>query len=109
MKIKKIALVENSGIDFYNSRLRFALYLKNLNYEVSVIIPNDGYVNKIRNEGITVIDVGSNIRGLGILNKLKFAYHLIKIFTHEKFNIIHTYRLQPNIIGTFFCWYFYKI
>jgi glycosyltransferase involved in cell wall biosynthesis len=102
MKIKKkIALVENLGVDFYNARLRFALHLQNLGYSVTAIIPNDGFLEKIKSNGINVISVSNNIRGPGIFNKLIYVKNLIKIFRSNQFDIIHTFRLQPNIIGTF--------
>jgi len=97
----KIALIENLGIDFYNARLRYALHLQNLGYEVYAILPNDGFLEKIKSHGIKVIAVSDNIRGPGIINKLVYARDLIKIFRYNQFDIIHTYRLQPNIIGTF--------
>lgn len=97
----KIALLENLGVDFYNARLRFALHLKSLDFDVYAIIPDDGFVNKIESHGINVIAVSNNIRGPGILNKLIYARDLIKMFRSNQFEIIHTYRLQPNIIGTF--------
>lgn len=101
MENKKIALIENLGIDFYNARLRYALHLQNLGYEVYAIVPDDGFLVKIKSHGINVIAVSNNIRGPGIINKLKYAGDLIKIFRYNQFDIIHTYRLQPNIIGTF--------
>lgn len=104
----KIALIENSGIDFYNSRVRYALYLKGFGYEVSAIVPDDGFLEKIKSCGINVILVSNNIRGYGVLNKLIFAKHLIMIFRSNKFDIVHTYRLQPNIIGTFIAGFFTK-
>jgi glycosyltransferase involved in cell wall biosynthesis len=97
----KIALIENLGIDFYNARLRYALHLQNLGYEVYAIVPNDGFLEKIKFHGVNVITVSNNIRGPGIINKLIYARDLIKIFRYNQFDIIHTYRLQPNIIGTF--------
>ena len=97
----KIALIENLGIDFYNARLRYALHLQNLGYEVYAIVPDDGFLEKIKSHGINVIAVSNNIRGSGIKNKLKYARDLMRIFRTNQFDIVHTYRLQPNIIGTF--------
>lgn len=101
MKKIKIALVENLGSDFYNARLRYALHLQNSGYIVTAIIPDDGFLEKIKSQGINIIEVSNNIRGTGILNKLTYAKDLMKIFRSNQFDIIHTYRLQPNIIGTF--------
>ena len=97
----KIALIENLGVDFFNARLRYALHLQNLGYDVYAIVPDDGFLEKIKSNGINVIAVSNNIRGPGIKNKLIYARDLIKIIKNNHFDIVHTYRLQPNIIGTF--------
>lgn len=97
----KIALVENFGADFVGARLRFALFLKENGVEVTAIIPKDGHRNAIEIYGIKVIEVGENIRGNGIKNKITFAKNLRVILKAEQFDIVHFYRLQPNIIGTF--------
>ena len=103
-----IALLENLGSDFYNTRIRYALYLKSLGYNVYAVVPDDGYLNKIESCGIKIISVSNNIRGLGKFNKIKYAYELIKIFRNHDFDIIHTFKLQPNIIGTFIAGIFSK-
>ena len=97
----KIALIENLGVDFFNARLRYALHLQNLGFDVYAIVPDDGFLEKIKSHGINVIAVSNNIRGSGIKNKLIYARDLIKIFRNNHFDIVHTFRLQPNIIGTF--------
>ena len=104
----KIALVENFSSDFYLSRLRFAIFLKQNNFEVTAIVPDDGFADKIREEGINVIPFQSNIRGLGLTNKVRFALDLKNIFDENDFHLIHFYRLQPNIIGTFIAGIFTK-
>lgn len=97
----KIALIENLGVDFFNARLRYALHLQNLGFDVYAIVPDDGFLEKIKSHGINIISVSNNIRGSGIKNKLIYARDLIKIFRNNHFDIVHTFRLQPNIIGTF--------
>tara|TARA_B110000027_G_scaffold132562_1_gene158969 strand:+ start:266 stop:538 length:273 start_codon:yes stop_codon:yes gene_type:complete len=82
----KIALVENFSSDFYSSRLRFALFLKENNFEVTAIVPDDGFVDKIKDEGINVIPFQSNIRGLGLSNKVRFALDLKNIFSKNDFS-----------------------
>lgn len=104
----KVALVENFGSDFYGARLRFALFLKKNNFEVTAIVPDDGFVDKIRKEGINVISFHSNIRGPGLSNKVRFALDLKNIFVANDFDLIHFFRLQPNIIGTFIAGVFTK-
>jgi len=97
----KIALVENFGADFIGARLRFALFLKEKGVEVTAIIPKDGHSEIIEKQGVRVIEVGANIRGNGVRNKFAYAKQLKEILKKESFDIVHFYRLQPNIIGTF--------
>lgn len=101
----KIALVENFGSDFYGARLRYALFLQKLGHEVIAIVPNDGYTEKIRNAGINTIAIDIDIRERSLSAMLKFGQKLGKIFRKEKFDVIHLYRMQPNIIGTSFAFF----
>ena len=101
----KIALVENFGSDFYGARVRYALFLQKLGHEVIAIVPNDGYTEKIRNEGINTIAIDIDIRERSLSAMLKFGQKLGKIFRKEKFDVIHLYRMQPNIIGTSFAFF----
>ena len=97
----KIAIIENTGKDFFISRMRLAKYLKNNGFEITVIVPNDGYLTKIKEANFRVLSVGELIRGRGITNQIKFAYDLFKILKKNKFDVIHCFRMQPNIIGGF--------
>ena len=101
----KIALVENFGSDFYGARLRYALFLQKLGHDVVAIVPNDGYTEKIRNAGINTIAIDIDIRERSLSAMLKFGQKLGKIFRKEKFDVIHLYRMQPNIIGTSFAFF----
>ncbi|MDH0673402.1 glycosyltransferase family 4 protein [Empedobacter sp. GD03861] len=104
----KIALIENFGSDFYGARLRYALFLQNLGHEVIAIVPNDGYADKIKEAGITTIALDIDIRQRSLGAMLSFGFQLGKIFKREKFDIIHLYRMQPNIIGTPFAYWYGK-
>lgn len=97
----KIALIENTGKDFFKARMRLVYYLKNIGFNVTVIVPNDGYLGKIKEADIRVISVGEVIRGRGKTNQIKFAYDLYKILKKNQFDVIHCFRMQPNIIGGF--------
>lgn len=96
----KVALVENFGLDFYKARLRYAHFLRKKGNEVIVIIPNDGFQDAISDEGFKTIVVGSNIRGRNLKHAMEYVLDLVRIFRRESFDLIHFYRLQPNIIGT---------
>ncbi len=97
----KIALVENFGSDFYGARLRYAKFLKNKGHDVIAVIPNDGYVEKIEIEGVPVISIDIDVRKRNIKNVRTYIKELKKIFKKEQFDVIHLYRLQPNLLGTF--------
>ncbi|PQB04249.1 glycosyltransferase family 4 protein [Aureitalea marina] len=96
----KVAIVENTGADFVISRLRLARYLRDRGAEIMVIVPADGSSDEIRDAGFQTLEVSSNIRGKGIGNKLRFMRDLRKICRNNRFDIIHFYRMQPNLIGT---------
>lgn len=97
----KILLVENGGSDFVSARLRYALHLKERGYEISILVPNDGHYDKIEKNGLKVLRIKtSNIRGKGILNKIKFAFEFCYLLMKHKFDIIHFYRLEANLIGS---------
>lgn len=96
----KIALIENFGSDFYNARLRYALFLKNEGHDVIAIVPNDGYADKIESAGIRVISLDIDIRRRNLSTMFLFAKELRQIFRNQYFDVIHFYRMQPNLIGT---------
>lgn len=96
----KIALVENFGSDFYGARLRYALFLKQKGHQIVAIVPNDGYVEKIQDAGVEAIAINIDIRKRNIGSMLIFASQLRKIFMQQNFDVIHFYRMQPNLIGT---------
>ena len=96
----KIALIENFGSDFYGARLRYALFLQEKGHEVIAIVPNDGYVDKISAEGITTIAIEIDIRGRNLNTVSTYASELKSILKKEQFDVIHLYRMQPNLIGS---------
>ena len=99
--MKKVALIENTGKDFFISRTRFAKFLMDKGFDVTAIVPDDGYKEKIQETGISVILTKQNIRGKGFIQHLQFAYDLYSILRNNDFDVIHCYRMQPNIIGAF--------
>lgn len=104
----KIALVENFGSDFYNARLRYALFLKEKGHNVTAIVPNDGFVDKIRDAGIEVLSIEIDVRKRSVFNIYSYGRNLCKIFNKEKYDVVHLYRMQPNIIGTFSAYISFK-
>ncbi len=95
---RKILLIENSGADFYGSRLPFALYLKRNDYEVSALVPDDGYIELIENSGINVLHypIRRGDKGLKQLVRLIFLYR--RTIKDYSFDLVHSFRFQPNLI-----------
>ena len=52
-------------------------------YRVTAIIPDDGYKDLIKSEGIDVLLVQKNIRGKGIYKKFTYIISLIKNISKE--------------------------
>lgn len=99
IKGTKLALLYNVGGDFLHNRIHYAHYLQNMGYDVTAILPNDGYAEQIEAQGIRVVTYEfkrNSINPLGLLNVYKF---LIKHFREQKYHILHTFRSQPNILG----------
>ena len=97
----RIAIIENSSRDFFKSRIRLANFLKQKGFAVTAIVPDDGFVNKISDCGVDLFVVGKDIRGRGIFNQLKFAIDIYKILKNNEFDLVHCFRMQPNIVGGF--------
>ena len=95
----KVAIVENTGKDFFLSRIRLSKFLIKKGSSVTVIVPDDGFDKKIRELGLKVLVVGKNIRGKNILDHMEFALDFYKILRENDFDIVHCFRMQPNIIG----------
>src|SRR5699024_3786078 len=60
----------------------------------------DGYADKIRSYGIPVITIDIKIHTRNIKTVRTYIKELKSIFREEKFDVIHLYRMQPNVIGT---------
>jgi len=104
----KIALIENFGLDFYTARLRYALFLQEKGHEVVAIVPDHGYAYKIREYDITVITIDIKIHTRNLKTIRAYFKELKTIFQKEKFDVIHLYRMQPNLIGTSAAYYYSK-
>ena len=95
----KIAIIENTGKDFYSSRVRLCKFLIQKGHDVYAIVPESEFSKKILCEGIKVIDVKLDVRKRNILNIIEYTFLLHKIFSSNKFDIVHCFRIQPNFIG----------
>jgi glycosyltransferase involved in cell wall biosynthesis len=96
---QNILLIENSGSDFYKSRLKYASFLKNEGYKVYILIPDDGYSHLIIKEGFIVFVYPLTRNKRIIYNIFKILYIIKKIYKSHEINIVHSFRFFPNIIN----------
>ncbi len=97
----KILLIENGGRDFYLSRLSYAHFLIEKGFKVYALIPQDEYVEKIRENGIEVISYPFDRKNKGVFQILKLIFLYRKTIRKNDIDIIHSFRFQPNLINVF--------
>lgn len=95
----KIALILNDDFSMWHFRggLISALVAKDL--DVCVIVPPGPYVSKLEAMGARCIPVAMN-RFITPLQDLKLLVQLYWVFQSEKFDLVHTMTIKPNIFGT---------
>lgn len=97
-----ILLVENSGADFYSSRISYAKFLLECNFQVTVLIPDDGYTEQIRNSGLRVLTYSATKSKNWFLSIIYIFLGYKKILDSNDFDIVHSYRFFPNLLNVFF-------
>lgn len=97
--MKKILLIENFSSDFYKARLPFAKYLQTRGWVVYALVPMDEWVELINKEGIIAIGYDFNRRNKGLIQLIKLIQIYRQVINKYNFDIIHSFRFQPNIIS----------
>jgi glycosyltransferase involved in cell wall biosynthesis len=96
---KKILLIENFGADFYSARIPFANFLKDIGYDVYALVPDDEFVQLIKERGIQTITYSLNRKDKGVFQIFRLAIIYNQIIQKYNFDIIHSFRFQPNLIN----------
>ena len=96
---KRVLLIENFSSDFYKARLPLAKFLQKQGYEVFALVPNDGYLEKIKDAGIQVIgyDLVRKDKGIRQLIRLTKIYKIVA--EENRIDIVHSFRFQPNLVN----------
>jgi len=98
--MKKVAIVINSAWQGYNFRLNLARELKENNYEVVFIAPEDGkYSNKLKQE-FKFIPVAFKAGGVSPIDDLKVCFSLYKAYKENRFDIVLNFTIKPNIYSS---------
>ncbi len=96
---RKILLFENSSNDFFNSRYPFALFLQKKGLEVYALIPkSENYSRNIHSE-INVIEYEFNRNSSNLVQIFKTIMFLRKLSRIHNFDLIHSFRFEPNLIN----------
>ena len=95
--ITKVAIVINSAWQGYNFRLNLARKLKENNYKVVFIAPEDGeYSDKLKSE-FEFIHVAFKAGGMNPIDDLKVCLSLYRAYKENKFDIVLNFTIKPNI------------
>lgn len=97
---KKILLIENYAEDFYKARLPLAVFLLDKGYDVYALVPEDQYVEKIKSRGINVLTYPFNRKDKGLFQFIKLAVLYRRIVKNYNFDIVHSFRFQPNLLNS---------
>jgi glycosyltransferase involved in cell wall biosynthesis len=96
---KRVLLIENFSSDFLKARLPLAKFLQKQGYEVFALVPNDGYLENIKDAGIQVIGYDLDRKDKGILQLIRLT-KIYKIIAKEnRIDISHSFRFQPNLVN----------
>jgi N,N'-diacetylbacillosaminyl-diphospho-undecaprenol alpha-1,3-N-acetylgalactosaminyltransferase len=105
----RIAIVAHIGMEFYNARIPLVKYLEQRGYEVYAIVPDDEYLSKIQDSGIRTLSYSIKNNSLNPVASLKSIRQITRFCRKYKFEIIHSFSLQPNIYCGFACLFNKKI
>ena len=99
--MKRVVIVINSAWQGYNFRLNLARALRNNNYDVIFVAPNDDkYSYKLKNE-FDFQSVNFYADSINPINDLKVFFSLYRLFKKIKPDIVLNFTIKPNIYSTF--------
>lgn len=99
--MKKVLILINSGQLFFLHRKNYAHFLKQKGFQVTVLVPQDSYFQKIQEEGFELIPFQINRKTLNPFMRLVEVWNLSKIYKKIKPDIIHHFGLVCIVIGSF--------
>ena len=96
----KIALVSNTDYSMYYFRLGLIRALLAKRYDVHIVCPDGKYVQEFEKEGVKCHRLYVDRKGTNPFNELRTIWQLLRIFKKERFDLVHTFTIKPNIYGS---------
>ena len=98
--MKKIAYVSLVDCNLYGFRLPWMRALLALGCDVCAVVPEGEYGPALRKEGIRVVPYPMVRRSLNPISGLATVRRLQQIFKHERFDLVHSFTLKPNLYSS---------
>jgi N,N'-diacetylbacillosaminyl-diphospho-undecaprenol alpha-1,3-N-acetylgalactosaminyltransferase len=98
-KRPKIALVANTDFNLYNFRLGLIRALVARGYEVHIVCPDGEYIQEFAKEEVQHHPLYIDRKGTNPINELRTLWQLYRVFRRNKFDVIHSFTIKPNIYG----------
>lgn len=108
---QKILLIDHSCKEFLISRLPLGVYLKEKGYDVYALLPANGnkeVCEKIEASGVTLLTFPHKRNDLNLLSNIKKIFYYNSIFSKYKFDIIHSFKFQPNFYSCLAGFYLFR-
>lgn len=97
----KILLFANTDWYLYNYRLPLADKLIKNGHEVVLVSPSGDYSYRILQMGYKWRALDLSRKGMNPLQEIRSIYQLVKIFNHEKPDLVHNFTIKGMLYGTF--------
>ena len=99
--VKKILLISNNGMGFYNFKKEFVEELTVLKYETHFAVPNYEKLKELVNYGAYYHEISIDRRGINPIKDFGLIRQFIYIIKKVKPNVIILHTIKPNIYVSF--------
>lgn len=98
--MKKLLLISNNGLGFYNFKKELIIELLSHGYEVHFAVPNYEKLFQLEEMGAIYHKLEIDRRGLNPIKDLSFIKQLNGVISKVKPNLIILHTIKPNIYGS---------
>ncbi len=95
----KIALIGNDDFSMWHFRRGLIHELGKRGHEVCLLMPSGAFFKKFEDEGIRCIPLALK-RFMNPASDVLLLLRLVRILKRERFDLVHTMTIKPNIYGT---------